>query len=521
MLEDDVIILLMPKDVIFKNGLTDKINCCLMPYFLSFPKSQKKERFFLVVSLGPLNHVVRNVALITVELVWIKFIISCLLHKDYSLDNQKDINKMILAPDFGVYNRVLMWAFEYAERNIDPPSGVLLGRDWNYGTKAKAKNRDFFNYTGFGRFLKYILDTQHPQVFLRNAKKYSEGRLSEVSKDFLPLEKRFREEVLGINLSQFRVRDFLRNVFEKIKATHFTTQRYEFVSIFVSNFLKEFRQTSEIESSGIIQDNMLRYYIDFVTRELGIFNKKDLLEEFRRDEKSLSSIFPDPSKLEPSLSDEGYDAFLILKLMKENAAKHFYSFLISSYLKKKDENFRFSNSHKYLNIYERLKTRDFQNHIKKVGRALSKFGEFKLKLNEKLLRFLAIWWEYYQFSFIGERVIRAIHRLLLDNYKPDEIREIVDQYDLVALTQFMNTYLLHSDEYIDALRRDENFEQILIQLDEISELGSKPNPNSIYEYLFKKANSQIKKEPARPPFFPSMDSFELWVDKLIKLLKIT
>lgn len=98
-----------------------------MLYFLSFPKIKEKIRFFLVVSLGPLNHIVRNITLITIELVWINFILSCLLHKDYKLTDEEDVNEMILNPNFGAYNRVLAWAFEYATKNIDPPTGILLG----------------------------------------------------------------------------------------------------------------------------------------------------------------------------------------------------------------------------------------------------------------------------------------------------------------------------------------------------------------------------------------------------------
>ena len=98
-----------------------------MLYFLSFPKIKEKIRFFLVVSLGPLNHIVRNITLITIELVWIKFILSCLLHKDYKLTDEEDVNEMILNPNFRAYNRVLAWAFEYATKNIDPPTGILVG----------------------------------------------------------------------------------------------------------------------------------------------------------------------------------------------------------------------------------------------------------------------------------------------------------------------------------------------------------------------------------------------------------
>jgi len=490
-----------------------------MTYFISLPKNNKRTKLFLSVSLGPLNHVVRNVALITIELVWIKFILSCILHKDYDITNQKDLNEMILSPDFGAYNRALAWAFEYAERNVDPPSGVLLGRDWNYGVRARAKNRDFFSYTSFGRFLKDILDTPDPHDFINNAKKYSRGNISETPQDFLFIEKNFVHNVLGINLSQFPVTNFLRNVLSHIKIEHFSTQRQEFVSFFIHEFLKEFRTTSKIESSGIVRDNMLQFYIYFVTEELKICDKKDLLNKLKRTEKELSSIFQQPSALKPSLSDEGYDAFFILKLIRENSPSHFYSLLIASYLMKQEPDYSFSTSHEYLNIHKKLKTKDFQNHVRDVIKSLSKYGEFKSNLDKEFLSFLVIWWEYYQFSFIGERLTRSIHRLLLGDNNPDEIHKIVDQRDIGIMLDFLKTYLSNSDEYVDALRKDKDFEKIQMQLEEICEFG-KPTPDIIYDYLFGIASSRISEEPAGPPFFPSMDSFESWVDKLTNVLNL-
>jgi hypothetical protein len=266
-----------------------------MPYYLSLPKDSSRERFFYVISFGPLNHIVKNVTLITVELVWVKFIFSCLLHKDFDLNSQEDFNKMVLDPDFGVYNRILSWAFTYARRNVSPPGGILLGVRWNYGTQARARNRDFFSYMSLARFIKDILDSENPNDFLHNAKKYSKGSISEVSNELLYLEEKLKYQVLGVNLSKFPVRSFLKDVFKYMKAEHFTTKREEFVFHFISLFIKRFRQTSEIEESGLIQQHMLQFYIDFIVRELNIFNRKDLLRNFKAN--NLSSVFPEPSNL--------------------------------------------------------------------------------------------------------------------------------------------------------------------------------------------------------------------------------
>ena len=232
-----------------------------MSYFISFPKIKEKVQFFRRISLGPSNHIVPNLTLLTVDLIWVKFILSCLLHKNLNLKNQKHVNEIILNPKFGSYNRVLTWSFEYASRNVDPPQGILIARKWNYGKKARENNRDFFDFMEFGRFLKDILDTENPAKFLRHAKKYAEGNLSEVSKDFLFWEERFRKNVIGVNLSGFDVKGFLRKVFAQLKRNHFEERRKEFITLFIFHFLQEFREKTKIEKSGIINDHPIFHYV--------------------------------------------------------------------------------------------------------------------------------------------------------------------------------------------------------------------------------------------------------------------
>jgi len=423
---------------------------------------------------------------------------------------------MILNPEFGAYNRVLSWSFEYASRNVDPPAGILIAKNWNFGAKAREKNRDFFHVINLGRFIKDILDTKDPAYFLSNAKKYAEGNISEVSKDFLFLEERFRRDVIGVNLPDFNVESFFRGVFSQLRQEHFKTHREQFVSLFIIRFLKQFRDVSKIETSGIIKDHPIYHYINFVDKELGITSKEDLLEKFKKDEKSLSNVFPKPEFLRPTLSDEGFDAFLILKLVKENAKEHFYSFVIMTYLKKRNIDFEFN----YLNIYKKIGTEDFKNHVKSLEKTLSKFGTdlCPLKLENDLLKFLAIWWEYYQFAFVGEKITRNIHNHLLDNLTKREIRERIPDEELEILCQFLRSYIASSRDYIEVLKKDKNIEQILLQLEEIEACTE---PNSMFEYLFKKTASQSFGEYARDPFFPSLDSFKRWVEELMHILKLT
>jgi hypothetical protein len=486
-----------------------------MSYFISFPKIKEKVAFFQIVPLGPLNHIAPNLTLLTVDLIWVKYIFSCLLHKDLSLQDLKQVNEMILNPEFGAYNRVLTWSYEYASRNVEPPQGILIATRWNYGKKARENNRDFFDFMEFGRFIKDILDTKDSNKFLSDAKKYAEGDFSEVSKDFLFLEEKFKKYVIGVNLSDFSVRVFFSHVFRELKPEHFTTKREEFVSLFTVCFLKDFREVSEIEKSWIINDHPIYHYIRFIGKELGITKRKDLLDKLKRDERNLDGIFPEPELLRPTLSDEGFDASLILKLIKENAPEHFHSFVISTYLKKRNIDFGLN----YLNIYKKLKTEDFQNHVKNLEKALSKFGSnlTPLKLDGDLLKFLAIWWEYYQFTFIGETITKGIRRNLLDNYRENEIRKNVSDENLEILSQFLKNYIASSNDYIEALNEDENSEQILSQLEEME---SSKEPDSIFVYLFKKAASSSSSEYPGYPFFPSLNAFERWVDELIEKLKL-
>jgi len=303
-----------------------------------------------------------------------------------------------------------------------------------------------------------------------------------------------------------------------MKSEHFDAKREEFVLISITHFLRQFRETSRIEKSGIIRDHMIFPYINFIEKELRIFNKKDLLEKFKTDERSLRAIFQSPNQLKPSLSEKGYDAYFILKLIKENAKTHFHSFVILSYLRKRNINFRFN----YLNIYKRLKTKDFQNYVKNMEEALSKFGtDFKpLKLDYEHLKFLATWWEYYQFSFIGEKIMRDIQGFLLDHLELDEIRKNIPDQELEILVQFLNNYFSSNEDYVEALRHDENIEQILLQLEEIGKTGKNLTVDSIFKYLLNKTQLQNFNDLASNPFFPSLDSFEMWVGKLIGILKI-
>jgi hypothetical protein len=486
-----------------------------MPYFISFPKIKEKVALFQIVPLGPLNHIVPNLTLLTVDLVWIKYIFSYLLHKKLDLQDGKQVNEMILNPEFGAYNRVLTWSFEYASRNVDPPPGILIATRWNYGKKARENNRDFFDFREFGRFIKDILDTKDPGGFLSSAKKYAEANISEVSKDFLLLEEKFKRNVIGVNLSDFPVDVFFRNVFSHLKPEHFTTEREEFVSSFIFHFLKQFREASSIEKGLIINDHPIYHYVSFIDKELGIMKKEELMDKFERDEKSLCGIFPEPELLKPTLSDEGFDAFLILKLIEQNASEHFHSFIISTYLRKRHIDFDLN----YLNISKKLKTEDFQTHVKGLEKALSKFGsDFSpLNLNNDLLKFLAIWWEYYQFTFIGETITKNIRRHLLDTSTKSQIRKSVSDERLNALCQFLKNYIVSSRDYIEALKEDESSEQILSQLEEME---SSTEANSVFEYLFKKAASSNSSEYPGNPFFPSLGSFERWVDELIEKLKL-
>jgi len=488
-----------------------------MSYFISLPKIKEKATFFRKVNLGPSNHIFPNLTILTVDPVWIKYIFSCILHKNLDLKDFRQINEIILNPYFGVYNRVITWSFEYASKNEDPPIGVIIAKRWNYGIKAREKGRDFFDIIGLGRLIKNILDTENPVKFLSDARKYSEGNFSEVSKDFFFIEETLRR-IIGINLSYFSIRIFLREVFKHMKPEHFNTQRTAFVSLFIAHFIKQFRKTSDIEKKDIISDHPFFHYVKFVDKELKITEKKDLLKKLGRAEKDLYNIFPAPEVLKPILSNRGFDAFLILKLLKENAKKHFYSFIILTYLKRKNVNFKYN----YLNIYKSLNRDDFQDHLKHLETALSRFGiDFTpLKLDNNLLKFLSIWWEYYQFAFIGEKITREIHRYLSDNLMKSKIRKRICEKDLEILILFLKNYIMSSEDYDNALRIDESYEQIILQLEEMKACR---DLDSLFEYLFKlaKKNLQSFNNLAQEPFFPSLNSFERWVDELIYTLKIT
>ena len=308
----------------------------------------------------------------------------------------------------------------------------------------------------------------------------------------------------------------MREVFGLLRLDHFTVRREEFVSLFISSFLKQFREVSRIEETGIINDHPIYHYISFIEKELGIRKKEDLLDKFKKDERSLRSVFPEPELLKPTLSSKGFDTFLILKLIKENAKKHFHSFVILTFLWKRGIYFKFN----YLNIYKKLETEDFRRHIKSLEKALSKFGSdlVPLDLDENLLKFLAVWWEYYQFAFIGEKITRDIHRYRLNKLSKSEIRKKIPEENLAILVQFLKNYIASRHDYTEILKKDEKGEQILLQLEEME---SKTDIDSIFEYLFKKAASQSFNEYVSDPFFPSLESFERWVSELMRILKLT
>lgn len=315
-----------------------------------------------------------------------------------------------------------------------------------------------------------------------------------------------------MNLSGFNTEDFLKRVFSLLREYHFSTRRNEFVSLFIREFLAQFRSISRVEETEIINDHPIWHYINFSQKELGITTKEELLGKFRRLESDLREIFNSPNTIKPVLSDKGFDAYLILRLIKENSQEHYYSFILCSYLKKHNVSFELQ----YLNICREITRREFSDHIERLDSSLSKFGSdfHPLRLDNELLTFLAVWWEYYQFAFIGEKVTRNIHGFLQDGYTETEIRKKISK-DLDILRQFLTNFNSRGADYVRALSRDANHRQILIQLEEIA-----AKSDAMFDYLLGKASSQSSGESFPDPFFPSLGSFERWVEELTDRLKL-
>ncbi len=486
-----------------------------MSYYVSFPKLKEKEALIQIVPLGPLNHIVPNLTLLTIDLVWVKFLFAFLLHNNINLEDSKQVSEAIMNPKKGAYNRVLTWSYEYAMTNSDPPAGILIATRWNYGGKAREKGRDFFDLKKFGRYVKDILDSDDPSTFLAEAKKFSKGDLSAVSKKFLLQEEKLRNNVIGINLSDFPTTLFLQRVFEQLKPEHFTTHREDFLSLFIITFLEQFKETTELQNSDVINDHPIFHYTAFIKKELGITIKKDLVDKSNKSTADLEKIFPDPKQIKPYLSEQGFDAFLILALIRRNAPTHFHSFLILTFLKRRQISFR-SN---YLALGQTIFSEEFYLHLKSLEKSLSKFGNdfAQLTVDPKLLKFLAVWWEYYQFTLIGETITKNIKRYLLEDFTKNQIKSKIPSEQLNIIKEFLKDYSSSSINYIQALETDENSTEILSQLEEMEPLRS---IDRIFEYLFDEAIKSTSKDFPGNPFFPSFDSFERWVDELSEVLAL-
>jgi len=481
-------------------------------YFISEPHPKTKERLFSVIPFGPKNHIIPGVTLITEKLIWVKYILSCILHKNLDLEKSNDVNEMILNPEFGVYNRILTWTFEYVKRNEEPPSGLLIGRIWGYGSSARKKGRDFFNFIELARLIKYILDVENPEEFLKKAKEYCKNNSKDYEKiNFL--KEFFDKRVRGVNLSKFSIEEVFKKIFMEMKMEHFRSKRSQFASTFIKYFLIQFREQSKVEE--LLYDHPFHHYVSFV-KGLKVSRKGELLDKFQISEAELKVVIPEPEKLKPLLSDEGFDAALLLEVMRKGKPELFYSFILLNYLEDKKISFEFN----YINLYRKIKTKDFRRYLNFLKKSLSRFGLFfnSSEFNEKLLEPLAIWWEYYQFSYIGELVARKIYYNYDNNYDRYDKEEIKNRVknDLKTLNLFLKNLSL--DEYKKVLENDENYREIIRQLVEMKLLT---DIDSVFEYLFEKVVSQSSKgEFSIFPFFASFDSFIKLVRELRKKLKL-
>lgn len=467
-----------------------------MPYYLSTPLPRKRVTFFRPKQ--PNRQIFPDVELGMDGVHWIKYILCCVNYKGVDLGDVDSIVDMILDPNWGVYNRCLLWSYEVSRRKEDFGSGFFVARNWNYGIQARASGRDYVNFAAFGKLLNDILSLKKSKELVEDWNYYKKEDL--LRGEFEEFVKRFEDEVLGANLATFPVKEF----FSENCPTSGFKDKDKFTRDFVSSFVTKFSEVKGVKE--MMESHSIINYVRFVVNQMGISKADDI--------KSASVISPKealllPGDLKPHLSDKGYDAFLLLGLLKDSPL--FVSFIFQSYLDKQNVDYL----DEYLNLREETSTSDFAHLINDLEELLKEYKHsFKANIPRKKLEHGAVWWEFNQFEYMMQLLSWEAYQLFIND---EDIRKIfsvnLNRKRLRICLAFLKSYNQNHDLYVKYISGTD-FESHLEEIDQIE--VSK-------EGILKAIRESIPQEKIEVggPMFVGMDQFQKWSRTILKSLKGT
>jgi len=466
-----------------------------MAYFLSIP--EPLHRISLFRPKQPNDKIFPDVDFITSGIHWIKYLLSCVTFKGITLSDDDAVVKVILEPEWGIYNRCFYWAYQSAYRKTPITSGFFVARNWTYGTRARREKRDFVNYQRFGELLNDIIETNDRAKLLEEWEKLNttdvlEGELEKITK-------RFDQEVLGINMMQFPIIEFLKQV----KPNEIDlTERILYSKRFISKFIRIFSELKGVREK--MYEHSIFSYRRFVINQLKINNYSELRECSQVD---FKVALQKPEDMEPHLSDQGYDAFLILSLLTDNPI--FISYLFQIYLNQQAIDFQ----QDYLNLREETDSNQFQKFLSDIENLLKKYKiDFSIKINNCEFKRMAAWWEFNQFLYFMENIAWKFYIYQIDGYDYNQaLKEESVKKHIKNAVIFMKNYQKHHSFYASHIV-DKNYESLLLKLDNIC-----PKKNEIIKLI--EESVPQSNEYRDSPMLMGLGSFQVWCRELYASLQ--
>jgi len=465
-----------------------------MTYYLSIPEPSRRVSLFRPKQ--PNDKIFPDIDFITSGIHWIKYLLSCVMYKGVVLSNEEDVIDVILNPDWGVYNRCFYWAFEIARRKIPVSSGFFVAKDWTYGRRAQKEKRDFVNYKRFGELLNDILMFEARDKLLADWDALNKNGI--LQGELRKIKDRMQREVLGMHLSHFPIVRFLKTV--KPNETELA-ESAKYAKRFISIFIKIF---TELGVRPKMYDHSIFSYVRFIRNQFKIFSCSDIRKNAKVD---INVALEKPEEMEPHLSDKGYDAFLLLSLLKENPI--FISYLFQSYL---DEEGIILEK-EYLNLREEIKSHKFRVFLSGIEKMLNEYKkDFRIMISTSEFNRMAAWWEFNQFLYFMENLAWNFYTCIINGLEPTEaLEEELIAKRLENIINFMKSYHAHHSFYSKSLM-DEEYETLLLQLDNIS-----PEESQIVGLIEESIPSSG--ESRGDPMFMGLGSFRLWCRDLHSSLR--
>lgn len=465
-----------------------------MTYYLSVP--EPSHRVSLFRPKQPNDKIFPDVDFITSGIHWIKYLLACVTYKGVVLSDEEDVVNVILEPDWGVYNRCFYWAYEVAKRKVPVSAGFFVAKDWTYGRRAQKEKRDFVNYKRFGELLSDIVMFEDRDKLLNdwdalNRKGSFQGELRKI-------RGRMQREVLGMHLSHFPIARFLKLV--KPNETELS-ETVTYAKRFISTFIKIFAKLGVRQR---MYSHSIFSYVRFIRNQLKISSFSDLREKALVD---INVALEKPEEMEPHLSDRGYDAFLLLSLLKDNPI--FISYLFQSYVDEEG----ISLEEEYLNLREEITSRKFRIFLSGAEKLLKEYKkDFRIEISTYEFDQMAAWWEFNQFLYFMEDLAWNFYMFYINGLEPTEaLEEEMVEKRLENIVNFMKSYHAHHSFYSKSLV-DEEYEALLLQLDNIE-----PEEGEIVRLI--EESLPRRGESRGAPMFMGLGSFRSWCRDLLKSLQ--